>query len=98
MNKRVQLLLASAPIQAAIVLSSGAVSAAGNAADGEDVFRKCMACHRVGEGAKIQVGPVLNGVIGRQAGTYPEFAYSDINKAAGANVLVWTGGLDLPIP
>jgi cytochrome c len=32
----------------------------------------------------------LNGVIGRQAGTVPEFSYSPLNKAAGENGLVWT--------
>ncbi len=35
---------------------------------GEAVFRKCMACHAVGEDAKNKVGPMLNSVIGRTAG------------------------------
>ncbi len=63
--------------------------AEGNAEDGEAVFKKCMACHRVGEGAKNQVGPVLNGVLSRKAGTAPDYAYSELNKAAGANGLEW---------
>jgi cytochrome c len=66
------------------------VLAQGNAEDGEAVFRRCLTCHKVGPDAKNAVGPVLNGVIGRQAGTVPEFSYSPLNKAAGENGLVWT--------
>jgi cytochrome c len=61
-----------------------------NAADGEAVFKKCRACHQVGPTAKNGVGPQQNGVVGRAAGTIEGFAYSDINKAAGAAGLVWT--------
>ena len=43
-----------------------------------------------GPDAKNKVGPLLNGIIGRKAGTIEGFAYSDANKAAGANGLVWT--------
>ncbi|HRD75415.1 MAG TPA: cytochrome c family protein [Hyphomicrobiaceae bacterium] len=67
-----------------------ALSQEGNAEEGEAVFRKCATCHKVGPDARNFTGPVLNGVIGRPAGTVPEFAYSDLNKAAGANGLVWT--------
>jgi cytochrome c len=65
---------------------SGAVGTAradGDAAAGEKVFLKCKACHQVGEGAKDAVGPVLNGVVGRKAGTYPDYSYSDANKNSG---------------
>jgi cytochrome c len=72
---------------AAVVLA-GSVSAAGaqDAALGEKVFLKCKACHQIGEGAKIAVGPVLNGIVGRPAGTYPGYSYSDANKGSG---LTW---------
>ena len=43
-------------------------------ADGEKVFKRCAACHQVGEGAENRVGPELNGVIGRTAGTLEGFA------------------------
>jgi cytochrome c len=56
---------------------------------GEKVFKKCMTCHRIGDGAKNAVGPVQNGIIGRTAGTVEGFAYSPLNKAAGENGLVW---------
>src|SRR6201996_4906327 len=64
---------------------SGSISAANapDAAAGEKVFLKCKACHQIGEGAKNAVGPVLNGVVGRKAGTYPDYSYSDANKNSG---------------
>jgi cytochrome c len=73
---------------AAFVLFQGAAQAQDVAA-GEKVFKKCMACHAVGEGAKNKVGPVLNGVIGRTAGTVPDYTYSQAMKDAGAGGLVW---------
>jgi cytochrome c len=65
-------------------------AAAQDAAKGEIVFKQCMACHRVGEDAKNLIGPVLNGVIGRQAGTFPGFKYSALNHAAGEAGLIWS--------
>ena len=64
---------------------------AGDAAAGERAFRRCAACHAVGEGAEIKAGPVLNGVLGRPAGTYEGFDYSDaLLEFAAAEELVWT--------
>jgi cytochrome c len=64
---------------------SGSINAASaqDAAAGEKVFLKCKACHQIGEGAKNAVGPVLSGVVGRKAGTYPDYSYSDANKNSG---------------
>lgn len=50
---------------------------------GERVFKKCFACHAVGEGAKNKVGPQLNGINGRHSGTAPGYNYSDANKNSG---------------
>jgi cytochrome c len=58
-------------------------ASAQDAALGEKVFIKCKACHQIGEAAKNAVGPVLNGIIGRKAGTYPDYSYSDANKNSG---------------
>src|SRR4051812_3355936 len=58
----------------------------GHPEDGQTVFKKCMACHQIGPTAKNSVGPALNGLIGRKAGTYPGYAYSDANKNSG---VVW---------
>jgi cytochrome c len=81
----------SMAIMALQALAGGGHAAlAQDATKGEVVFKQCMICHRIGEGATNLVGPVLSGVIGRQAGTYPGYAYSDLNKAAGENGLRWT--------
>jgi cytochrome c len=61
-----------------------------DAENGKEVFKGCRACHQVGAGAKNGVGPTLNGVIGRKAGTIAGFNYSDANKQAGDKGLVWT--------
>lgn len=71
------------------VLTGNQNASAQDAAAGEIVFKKCMTCHRIGEGAKNAVGPEQNGLIGRQAGTVPGFAYSPLNKAAGEAGLIW---------
>jgi cytochrome c len=68
-------------------------ASAQDAAKGETVFNKCKVCHRIGEGARNNVGPVLNGVMGRQAGTMEAFAYSPLNKAAGESGLKWDENL-----
>jgi cytochrome c len=54
-----------------------------DAAAGEKVFGVCKACHQIGENAKNAVGPVLNGVIGRMAGSVAGYSYSDANKNSG---------------
>lgn len=60
----------------------------GDAAAGATVFKKCAACHVV-DSDKNKVGPSLNGLFGRKAGTHPGFAYSTAMKAAGDGGLVW---------
>lgn len=55
---------------------------------GKKVFNRCKACHAIEE-AKNKVGPHLVGIVGRTAGTLPDFAYSEPMKAAGAAGLVW---------
>ncbi len=54
---------------------------------GEAVFkRNCAICHSLDPG-KNKVGPSLAGVVGRRAGSVPDFNYSSANKASG---IVWT--------
>jgi cytochrome c len=62
----------------------------GDVTKGERVFRKCQACHAVGEDAKNKVGPELNGIVGRAVGAAPDFAYSDALMAKGAEIGTWT--------
>ena len=44
---------------------------------------QCRACHQVGETAKNGVGPVLNGLFGRQSGSIEGYNYSEANKNSG---------------
>jgi cytochrome c len=70
-----------------IALALSPLSAqAQDAANGEKVFAQCRACHQIGPTAKNAVGPVLNGVIGRKAGTVEGYNYSPANKNSG---LTW---------
>ncbi len=59
-------------------------------AAGEKIFRKCSACHQVGEGAKNRSGPILNGVFGHAAGGVDGFKYSKPLIAQADEGLVWT--------
>ena len=69
------------------VTAAGALAA--DADNGKNLFKKCMACHRIGDGAANLVGPVLTGVVGRKAGTFEGFSYSTTMKNAGEQGLVW---------
>jgi cytochrome c len=42
----------------------------------------------VGPEAKTKLGPPLNGIEGRKAGTIEGFNYSEVNKSSG---IVWSG-------
>jgi cytochrome c len=55
-------------------------------AAGEKVFVKCKICHQVGQSAKNGVGPVLNGIVGRKAGSVEGYNYTPANKNSG---LTW---------
>ena len=57
--------------------------------DGEKVFRKCKACHQVGDGAKNRSGPVLNGVVGATVGHIEDFKYSKAFKEKNDEGMVW---------
>jgi cytochrome c len=70
----------------ALLTSSGAALADGDAAAGEATFRVCRICHQIGENAKNFVGPALNGLVGRKAGAYAGYNYSDANRNSG---LIW---------
>lgn len=67
----------------AFTLASFAPAMAQDAEAGKSVFGQCRACHAIGEGAKNGVGPQLNGLIGRKAGTVEGYNYSEANKNSG---------------
>jgi cytochrome c len=63
-------------------------SQAQDAAAGEKVFTKCKVCH-VADQDQNKIGPSLNGVIGRTAGTHPGYTYSQAMIAAGKSGVAW---------
>ncbi len=58
-------------------------------AAGEKAFKKCSACHKIGDGAKNGVGPHLNGLLGRPIGGIDGFKYSNVFKAAAEDGRIW---------
>lgn len=92
----------TAPAEAAVVETAAAEPAAAPetaaqtatvdpalAEAGEKVFKKCAACHKVGEGAKNGTGPALNGIVGHPAGVVEGFKYSKPLLAMAEAGLVW---------
>ena len=73
-------------IVAAVMMTAAGSASAQDLAAGENSFKKCLPCHSVGPDAKNKVGPELNGLDGRKAGSVPDFNYSDANKNSG---IVW---------
>ncbi|MCP4780242.1 MAG: cytochrome c family protein [Hyphomicrobium sp.] len=70
-------------VAAFVMVALPAVASAQDADAGKKIYRKCAPCHSVGPGAKNKVGPHLNGVIGRAAGSAEGFKYSKAMKGAG---------------
>ena len=70
----------------ACLLVAATPALAQDAAAGETVFKKCKVCHQIGDGAHNMVGPVLNGVVGRKAGSIADYPYSEANRDSG---LTW---------
>jgi len=74
-------------ILTAVLIAAVSVPAmAQDAQKGKTVFNVCLACHTIGPGAQNKIGPELNGLDGRKAGTVSNFDYSDANKSSG---IVW---------
>jgi cytochrome c len=64
-------------------------AAAGDPEKGAKVFKKCKACHAVGDGAKNKVGPQLNNIVGNAAGTVEDYKYSKALAAQADGGLIW---------
>lgn len=75
----------SVPALAALLAIAGSAHAAGDPASGAVVFKQCSGCHALNGTARI--GPPLQGVVGRRAGTIPNVHYS---AALSASDITWT--------
>jgi cytochrome c len=69
-----------------LVAATGAARADGDPARGEKRFEECATCHTVERGVN-NVGPSLNGLLGRKAGEVVDFRYSPAMKKSG---ITWT--------
>lgn len=73
--------------QAGAAPAAAAAALTGDAVAGKRAFYRCASCHQVGPSARAGFGPRLTGVIGRKAGTTPDYRYSPAMKNAN---IVWT--------
>jgi cytochrome c len=55
--------------------------------EGENVFKKCAACHNAAPGGANALGPNVHGIMGAPLASKPGFAYSDALKGKGGT---WT--------
>ena len=78
---------AAAPVEAPIDWGTELPKADINA--GKQVVTKCQACHNLDQGGPNMIGPNLYGVLGRQPGTHPGFAYSQGMTDFGKKQPVW---------
>ena len=73
-------------IAGAMTLMLSQAWAAGDAARGEKIAKKCTACHTLNEGGKNRLGPNLFGILGQPAGAREGYRYS---RAMSASDIVW---------
>jgi len=79
-----------AAILSTLFLSLAALPALaeGDAAKGEKIFKKCLACHTAEE-ATNKTGPYLKGVAGRKVASVEGYKYSADLLALGESGAVW---------
>ena len=89
--------MATASLAAALAVAPpagrGGAAQAGEAADlekGAKLWRQCRSCHSIGDDARHRVGPHLNGLFGRRAGSAEGYRYSKDMLRAGADGLTWS--------
>jgi cytochrome c len=75
-------------VAAAVLAATPAL--AQDVANGEKVFRKCVACHAVGPDAKNKIGPILNGVVGAPVGHREDYKYSKALLDKKPELQTWT--------
>ena len=76
------------PAITVFLMAAGPAQAEGDVAKGEQVYKKCMACHTVNDKTN-KVGPHLVGIVGRPVASVEDYKYSDDMKAYAATGAVW---------
>ena len=56
------------------------------AKSGEDIYKKCVACHTITKDGANGIGPALHGVVGRKVASVTGYTYSSAMTAKGG---VW---------
>ena len=84
------------------IIACAAYADEAEVAAGRQVFNHCIACHAIDPG-KLGFGPDLHGVVGRAAGSLPNFQYSPALQKSEfiwteANLRRWVSGNDKMIP
>jgi cytochrome c len=80
----------AAVLGAAMIAGPAAAQEFGDAERGAKAYRQCASCHDVGEGARHRVGPHLNGIFGRRAGSIEDYTrYSKGLVREGVDGLFW---------
>lgn len=91
MTQGVGQVIAAAIMSLGLWVTTATADDIGNAERGEKLFSQCATCHQVGKGAKHRIGPHLNGIFGRKAGTVDGYTrYSEGLLRAGNDGLVWS--------
>lgn len=76
-------------IAVGVIALAPVVAAAADAERGKKLFAQCKRCHQIGEGAENRIGPHLNDIIGRAAGSFENYMYSPAMRAVGRNGIIW---------
>ena len=82
-NFKQKLLVVIGTITTILIFS---IANAADPAKGKKVFRKCVACHSLQE-CKNKIGPPLNNLLGRKAGSVEGYKYS---KAMATHGKLWS--------
>lgn len=64
-------------VAVSVFIAGTASAQVGDPEHGKVVFRKCKACHQVGDGAKNRVGPPLNDILDKPIAGAKGYKYSD---------------------
>jgi cytochrome c len=84
---RIPTALSAIALACSMSIGASDALAAGNAANGANLFNRCTICHSAVKGGGNRVGPNLFGVVGRKAGTFAGYTYSSAMKGSG---IVWS--------
>jgi cytochrome c len=71
-----------------LMAAAGSADADGDAAIGERIYKKCVACHSIVDAAN-KLGPSLLGIVDKKAGAAEGYAYSAAFKTFAEAGAVW---------